>query len=311
MSLPTEQFILAELSRTGRVWAYDNSHRNILVICPWHVSDSARSLKLSISITGSQLHCWSCDARGSWNKFAEATGLQKIDWRKVNKASELGLAQLGLKEMEEQEVDPEIPADIVPWTGSWRGLSEEFLGTIPSYKWFDYASNFERILWPVNQFGKLTGVATYAAEVKDLLDPLAVKQRNSKGPWTRKALFPIDHSMIKDRVVLTEGQYDALRLMSKGVPAVCIFGTGNWKASKASILAGKGIKKVILAFDADEAGLEATSKAYDDLKEGFDVRVMSWPAPELGEKDELGRDIKQYDPGNAPDYLVRVIKRML
>jgi DNA primase len=100
--------------------------------------------------------------------------------------------------------------------------------------------------------------------------------------------------------VLVEGYTDVLRFHDRGLP-IALAGMGTAMTGEQARLIHRFAEKVVLAYDSDSAGREATVKNVRVLQaEGLDVRVMdipegedpdSWlPKIELGELEErIGR----------------------
>ena len=61
-----------------------------------------------------------------------------------------------------------------------------------------------------------------------------------------------------DRIVITEGEMDAITLSQLGIPAVGITGANNWKPHYARIFSGFG--EVVVVGDNDDAGREFVEK---------------------------------------------------
>jgi hypothetical protein len=284
------EFIEDELARRGV--DYKPYKEDYLVSCPWHTRKAWKK-KLAIHKSGTMVHCWTCKKSGNWNTYAEAMGMQKIDFDKPLPPDLKGLED-DIRKFEEDEAPVTKLHGLVPWVGEWRGISEEFLRSVPSYKWYDMSGKQHgyRIVWPVTFKKKLLG---YTSQRVD--ETLFLKQKNMCGLNAKEALFPLDHPLIKDRVVLVEGAYDAFRLLAAGIPALCILGTSTWSKSKISLLIAMGIKIVVLAFDGDKEGRILQPIAQADLEEAFDVRIFDCP------------DGK--DPGNMEDRLLKVLRMTL
>lgn len=84
----------------------------------------------------------------------------------------------------------------------------------------------------------------------------------------------------EDRVVVVEGYFDAVRLMSAGVdPVVAPLGTALTE-QQAAILA-RYTRTAFLLYDSDRPGLKATFRAGDELlRHGFSVQVVTLPEGE-------------------------------
>jgi DNA primase len=83
-----------------------------------------------------------------------------------------------------------------------------------------------------------------------------------------------------DRVLVVEGYFDALRLMSSGVEEV-IAPLGTALTETQAAMLRKYTKNVFLLYDSDAAGLKATFRAGDELlRQGMAVRVVTLPPGE-------------------------------
>ncbi|HEX6965892.1 MAG TPA: DNA primase [Gemmatimonadaceae bacterium] len=84
----------------------------------------------------------------------------------------------------------------------------------------------------------------------------------------------------EDRVLIVEGYFDVVRLISAGIEAaVAPLGTALTEAQ--ATLLRKYTKHVYLLYDSDAAGLKATFRAGDELlRHGFAVQVVTLPEGE-------------------------------
>jgi len=83
-----------------------------------------------------------------------------------------------------------------------------------------------------------------------------------------------------EEVILTESILDALSFLQAGIAtAIPIYGTNGFTADHLDLLKREGVKRVILALDADEAGRKGTDALKGRLQAaGIAVRVASFPA---------------------------------
>jgi len=110
-------------------------------------------------------------------------------------------------------------------------------------------------------------------------------------------LFPVVEP-IQGSVVLVEGIYDMVNLHDKGLDnAICCFGTKNINEDKLRMLSIQGVDEVIVFFDGDEAGQNA-SKEVQEMAErvGLASRNVS---------------LKDRDPGALPLQTVQKLKSKL
>ncbi len=300
--IDVETFITEQLDRNGL--EYKLSKNFIEVSCIFH-SHSGKKLKLGFSRMSGGMHCFACKKDGHWNEYAEQLGLLTIDDenRQLQDFAFLKREFAALKD----DREPETPEWLEPWTEEWRGLSPEFLATVPSYKWYDEKSKTHRILWPIYVNEKFKGCTAAKADPDEPY--VFPKTRNLGGMNSKKILFPFDHELVKKTkaLCLVEGQFDALRLLSFGVPAVSIIGAGAWDPYKLTLLAMRGVERLVLAFDGDDAGDRLIDLVTSEAEREFDVRPMYFPDPDDDEREE---GIKSIDPGNCKTRYIKLLKRM-
>jgi DNA primase len=129
--------------------------------------------------------------------------------------------------------------------------------------------------------------------------------------------------MMKDlgarTMVLVEGQRDCLRLLTLGIPAMCIFGTQSWSKSKAKLLEVSGVRRIVLLMDGDEAGINATEKIEASCAGMFKTVTMKlWdmensPYREFLEHENPTKAAKEagvelWDPMNCPVEVLEKLK---
>ena len=109
------------------------------------------------------------------------------------------------------------------------------------------------------------------------------------GMSTGTHLFGLERILangVPEKVILVEGEKDAMKLQQEGFPAVGTHGA-HCTEGQRKLLKDKGIKHVIVAFDGDRAGWTSSPKAVAALKAtGIDATEVKLPE---------GRDPKHYD----------------
>jgi DNA primase len=97
----------------------------------------------------------------------------------------------------------------------------------------------------------------------------------------------------QDRAIVVEGNTDVIALRQAGVePVVASMGTALTEQQLREI--GRLTKRLLLCFDADAAGQEATLRGMElAVKQGFDVRVVTLPKGE--------------DPADAPETFTALL----
>lgn len=109
---------------------------------------------------------------------------------------------------------------------------------------------------------------------------------------------------IGDTLIIVEGLFDALTLISKGIPNVtCAFGTKSLNADniaeKLNPFVCAGVERIVLLMDGDNAGIAAANKISKAIEYKTDLIVEVIPLPE-GE-----------DPGSLDDEHIELLKNNL
>jgi len=95
----------------------------------------------------------------------------------------------------------------------------------------------------------------------------------------------------KQGAVFVEGQVDVISAHQAGIKNV-IATTGTALTTGQLNLLARYTKDVTLCFDSDEAGISATKRAVDLAeKQGFNIKVVSIPAPYKDIDEMLGKDV--------------------
>lgn len=249
-----------------------------MVHCPFHGGDNTPSCAIywknsSKNIGG--FYCFGCGKAGSWNTLANALGLEPFYTEPKDRYSAPLITNTKKKEKTEGLVLSPMPLD-----NTWRGLPTSLLARvgckIGQIHYSDGRWSKRFVYMPVIIDGKTEGYIKARLQKEDG-KPSYV---NKKGNWVKSCgLFPFDYaiSQMTDRktIVLVEGQRDALRLLRYGVPALCIMGTHNWNEKKCQLLEMHGVKRVIIAMDGDDAGIEGTRLLYPLAKEYFESAKVS------------------------------------
>lgn len=125
--------------------------------------------------------------------------------------------------------------------------------------------------------------------------------------WYRKILYPsgfrgrltlfnIDSVEKGDEVLLVEGPRDAMKLDQEGHVACAVLGT-SLSDNQVMVLAEKGVSKVGVFFDGDEAGKKATGKVLKKLEPFFDTAIFESPSgldPKNLEEGELNEILSDF-----------------
>lgn len=154
----------------------------------------------------------------------------------------------------------------------------------------------KRVIFPiVNKFG----VVAIAGAAIDGSKPKYINTRGTEIFTKGCEFFGINH--IKDQVVrIVEGYLDTITMSQKGYNAIATMGCATTIAHVLP-LQEKKIRKVILCFDGDNAGIEATIRAFQIFIPFFEVEAILYPWGEdpdsyyNGERKEKEKYLTQPD----------------
>lgn len=296
-------------------------HDMAMIPCPFHsdINPSCAVYFKATSSTPGSWYCFGCGAHGLWDELAEALGLEQFEQKPKDKYSHPIQITLQSYNADEKLVFKELPKRKL-----WRGISTDFLADVGCKLCkvvYDSGSKSDTFIYmPVNINGQTEGY------IKARLKKASGKPSyiNKKGSWVKsRGLFPFDYAISKmtskKAVVLVEGQRDALRLLSNGIPAMCIMGTQNWNDNKSMLLDIHNVKKVLIFLDGDDAGITGTKLLYSSIKKFISnvqvIKLWSWPgSPYLQYKDKktaLEHGLEHWDPFNCPQEIIDEIKSLI
>lgn len=296
-----------------------------MIKCPFH-ADNNPSGRISHSPTTRSpgyFKCYGCGATATWDKLAPLIGAQPFNDKPHTRYAEIKAFTTDEEQTNDYEtlVLSELPAHKF-----WRSISTDLLievGCRVCRVKYDSGNLSEKFVYmPVIVDGDTKGYIKARMKKKEG-KPSYV---NLRGNWVSKfGLFPFDYAiqkMVNRTMVLVEGQRDALRLLSFGIPAMCIMGTQNWSADKARLLEMHGVDNIYIFMDGDDAGIHGTEKIWHTSHDLFNTKVIKlWElqgSPWLKYKDlenpskaakENGEEL--YDPGNCPDVILHKLRNKI
>jgi DNA primase len=272
---------------------YQEGGRMVHTWCPFHPDRETPSLVIYTNRDPVRWYCFGCRAHGFWDKLAEAlkTGDLDRDWDDPQAFKHISHS---LKRMIAQ--DPALPPLTRPWTyGQWREFSGQSLAKVHARWWYDEIDKVRRILWPVwDPEGELVGWV--ARDMDNRAE--GRKYRNMPRMEALQTLWPIPvHAIYPERrLVLVEGITDALRLLAEGIPALANLGTAWSPARTALVQSRLQAERIVLAFDPDTPGQQATYRVGHALKaSGAQIDVWKWS--------------EGHDPGDAPIEEVNELRK--
>lgn len=266
------------LDTFGVKYALKKGGKFFYVTCPFHVGSG--SLQLWIHESGKKAKCHKCKKECSWDEYADAAGLPKLqrDGPGINGESYLKSRMSRQREdLTPRSIDDVMPRNTKIWKGSWRGLTAEFLRMVKPRLWYDNKSGHDRILFPVTSDGLITGYtagrADYSISYPD--SPRYPKYRTSIG-MPRESMLMYEQIDKSNAIILVEGPYDALMMLQHGLPAVAIMGAGNWNNDKIDrILMRPDMSCLYVASDGDDAG----NRMWDDVHNSMKAHVKTCRIP--------------------------------
>ncbi|MBL4933015.1 DNA primase [Clostridium paridis] len=190
-----------------------------------------------------------------------------------------------------------------------KGYKEEILESlgliIKSEKTGNYYDRFRnRVMFPVFDFrGRIIG---FGGRVLDDSKPKYLNSPDSlifsKGTNLYGLNFAIKDGLPERYFVIVEGYMDCISLHQHGIKnAVASLGTAL--TTNQARLMKRYADKVIISYDADLAGQNATLRGLDILKNaGFDVRVLTVPQ---------GKDPDEYIRSNGKEAFMNLIEGAL
>ena len=259
------------------------------VRCPFHNSTSK---SLWIHRGGRKIKCHRCNHESDFNDYAVKVGLPKlksdgpgIDGRSYIKRRFQSMDNVNFADVEEFT----IPRNTSPWKGPWRGLPESFMTRIGARRMRDRRGG-RRAMFIITHENEMVGYTARTVE-KDG-DP---KWLTSKDLPTDTMWFMLDRISKGPVLVITEGPFDALRLLRYGIPAVAVMGAETWSAAKTdSLLMRSGLRHIIVAGDGDHGGEALWDAAKSELEGQIDLIEFAAPAKK--------------DPGDAPISWVKKLR---
>ena len=226
--------------------------------------------------------CFSCGFKGNiFTHFGEKANQLQLRRELLKKR---------IKEKRSESIGLSFPRNFTPYLGNWREIKPETYKRFEAFQHHD-PDYIGRIVFPVRDISgrvvAFNGRHTTGGTPKYMISPAGAKM----------PLFPVVEP-IQGSVILVEGIYDMINLHDKGLDnAVCCFGTKNINEDKLRMLSIQGVEEVIIFFDGDEAGQNA-SKQVQEMAErvGLASRNVS---------------LKDRDPGALPLQTVQKLKSKL
>lgn len=254
------------------------------VRCIFHEDNSP---SMQFNIRSGLFICWSCGARGSMKKLQKQLGISgNVDTTPDLEELRHKIGMLSSDNDERPGILPEktlkrytFPTDY--WTEN-RGFTDEAIRTFQ----LGYDPMENHAIIPVRDINdKLISL------IRRDLDPDAfIRYKNAKR-------FPRKHTLFgawlvakyqTNYVVVTEGPLDAVSVWSAGIPAVAQFGS-SLSEEQVQLLRQLGLDKIVLFYDNDKSGRQATEQAIELLRGNFLVHRVKYNRADGKDPGELSR----------------------
>ena len=317
--------IRTQLLRLNKV---KDQGRNIFICCPFpDHPDNSPSFSVYVgrySKGGLPLgtgYCWGCGRTANWTEIAEMLNLNATlngtvqaesisqDMKDNLLPRKLTLAMV----MKDMKCEGKLPIE----TRKWRDIPKDLLKDMgcfyTDYVNLDLEIKERSLFLPCHVDGRLTGAIRAKLRKKEG----SLSYINSPGSWSKnKGYFAFDYShktFDGDMpMIVVEGPRDAMVWVRDAYPATAILGSKVFSKEKARLLVNLG-RPIILFFDGDMAGIQATNLVSSTLKEvlgnKYQSRVFIYKLVQramkildLSKEDVL--DLK-LDPASLPDEVRR------
>ncbi len=239
------------------------------ILCPYH-NDHTPSLEVHPNTGG--YHCWSCGEIGDFSKLIEDLHMI-LDVESFFDGTEV----------EKERAKLLNPAVLTKFVSIYRSkLAVTYLldRNIQCFKKFNLRYcpiNYRlkkwcgRIIMPIYDFeGKflsISGRTIYNSPLKLYRFP-GIKTNTFFGAQLIKQF---------DKLVIVEGELDAIYLQQFGIPAVATFGTGRFRFSKEQRAYLLKFKEIGITMDNDDAGRKAGMAIVKDLRDYLNVHLILLP----------------------------------
>lgn len=307
-------FVIEQLARYSGAKKPVNS-TSTFILCPRHTESTPSFRVFHSPATRSPGYgkCYGCGFAGPYADWATEAGLQQYELTKPTEQ----FSRNFLTDLIDEDEPEELEFSDLPEGKIWRGIKTDFL--IAASCQIAKKFNTKYIYMPVVVLGEQRGYIK-ARLRKESGKPSYI---NKKGGWSHSyGLFPYDFALRRQPkvVVLVEGPRDSLRLNAAGVPTMSILGTQSWSDKKAALLDIGGVDQAILAFDGDDAGIEAEEKVRASLETlmpvttfslwGKDSPYWQFRKEESPSKAAKAKGVDLWDPGNMPSAKVMELKKL-
>lgn len=260
-----------------------NKGDHVMVKCPFHAGGNERTPSCGVNLTKprvpvGQYHCLACKAKGSWNKFAAATGLKGFNAAdQINDIYSFSISDTSKKE--NQKIKKEDYTNLAYWPKKkiWRKIEPRIVrmyeGSQPENPWFEDDFLYFPVIINKDYVGGI-----YARKVvsKQTKEQGLSSYINTSGSWMKQALFGYNIAK-KQRgpLWIVEGPRDVMKTRQVGGRAVGLCGA-YISDRKIRLIEALDPPVIVIATDPDEAGNKAR-KTLEEKLTNFPVIHAKFP----------------------------------
>jgi len=269
METELQKLSILDLLRKAQVVVEEESFDYVIHCISKNHVDQTPSLR--IDKEEGLFHCFSCGYAGNLEKLIRDLELEVTpEFLEDLRYQELARRLKALKEIDEDFHTYNVePVTGLPISKDYRGVSKELLGDLKVCR----NMSLGRLVFPIKVNGMIQGYTMRA------LLGQKPKYLHSHGIKFSDLLYPYDYVKNKGTkgkpLFVTEGPFDALRLIELGYNALCMFGVDSWSPYKTSLLLTLAPSCVIILLDNDKAGFKGMWKLAGKLHKYLKTFVPS------------------------------------
>jgi len=237
---------------------YKRNGNWLTLLCPFH-NESRPSF--GINITSGSYNCFSCGVTGTFEMLLEHLNVEMDnvpildvpDMSKIRMKKEKNKKSKDRYSDKFRELDGSNKSNIIIKYLKSRGIYNPNLYRSLKIGYIDYGDFKRRIVLPIfDERGK--NVLWYEGRKIGRGEPKYFRSKNSN---VKEILYPYHLVKKAENVVIVEGLFDVIKLLSFGIPALCTFGS-MIHPEQIALLAR--FTNVVMCFDNDKAGRKGMGK---------------------------------------------------
>lgn len=269
--------------------------------CPIHGGNNSSSFVFSLE--KGMYYCHACGAYGDLVQFVQE--MENMNEQDFPSAVRLTLQLLGIEDndLEIKSRPTKLIDDLNKWkkfktntcsivnnymynelatqrrVTKFRNFTREVLGQFrltfaPTYPFTKKDGSLSevknRLIMPINFLNETVGIAMRRTNENDMPKWLFQPPQFEK----KKILYNLEDKWY-DRIVIVEGIFDVWAFADISVDSIAVL--GKYISTEQRDLLVKHTLDVVLAFDGDDAGIEATCDAIIQLRNTFNLQVINFP----------------------------------